>query len=67
MSDVNTKKCDECGKLRMSDSNHWLEGSASSVMLEVAVMGRLESADAHFCGQECAMKWVGRKIQELRD
>ena len=23
MADVNTQSCDECGKLRVSDANHW--------------------------------------------
>lgn len=64
---VETLKCDECGKLRLNDSNHWLEGVAEAAWIAVARFGQLDSQSkkSHLCGQECAMKWAGRKIGEL--
>jgi hypothetical protein len=67
--DISTLKCDECGKLRINDSNHWLEGTADGRMIKVAAVGYMEAAEEerkkHFCGQACAMKWLGAKIGEL--
>lgn len=65
--EISTLKCDECGKLRLNDSNHWLEGVAAPGYATVARLGELQtrSTKVHLCGQECAMKWVGVKIGEL--
>ena len=74
MSDVNTIKCDECGKLRVNDSNHWFEGATDGVEIRVAAVGKLppgyderseRAKPKHFCGQECVMKWFGIKMGEL--
>lgn len=71
--DVNTIKCDECGKLRLNDSNHWMEGVIDKGVVFTALVGGLKDVVGsplgfprkHFCGQECAMKWLGAKIGEL--
>lgn len=68
MSEVKTLRCDECGKLRVNDSNHWLEGTTTAMSLVVAATGKLLPNDprlVHFCGQACALKWVGIKLSEL--
>jgi hypothetical protein len=66
VSEVQTLKCDECGKLRVNDSNHWLEARAYGAVVAVGTVGSLEKDKVvHLCGQECAMKWVGVKIGEL--
>ena len=67
---VETLKCDVCGKLRVNDSNHWLEGSmlpaAGQQVIRLAPVGLLKADQTvHLCGQECAMKWLGNKIGEL--
>jgi hypothetical protein len=63
--EVSTLKCDECGKLRLNDSNHWLEGEFGQY-IALASFGKLGGGKkVHLCGQECAMKWVGIKIGEL--
>ena len=70
MSTVETLRCDECGKLRVNDSNHWLCGAfdaKSFVVISPLGMLPVEAEDeiVHLCGQECAMKWVAVKIGEL--
>jgi hypothetical protein len=75
MSEIATIKCDECGKLRISDSNHWFEGATDGVEIRVAAVGKLplwfdersgtRAKPKHFCGQECVMKWFGIKMGEL--
>lgn len=76
VSSVSTLKCDECGKLRVNDSNHWLEGTISTLVsdftpcLIITLAGkqsghRIPANLAHFCGQACALKWLAAKIGEL--
>ena len=63
MAEVTTLRCDECGKLRVNDSNNWLEGLVfAEGFVSVGRIGELPadaSKKVHLCGQECAMKWVG--------
>ena len=81
MSLITTMKCDgeKCGKLRVNDSNHWLEGWADEgiviVGLQVGDKTWTDLQDAvknhqvqikHFCGQECANKRVSQQIGNLR-
>jgi hypothetical protein len=85
MSEVRTLKCDECSKLRLNDSNHWIEGASSGHEIFLAPLDGLskiliapKAGTAtektwknieelkHFCGQECAMKWVGIKLASIR-
>jgi hypothetical protein len=72
MSNVNTISCDECGKLRVNDSNHWLEGVTSDRIILIALVGQLPEQPhedprhrKHFCGQEHAMKWVALQMGNL--
>jgi hypothetical protein len=46
---VETLRCDECGKLRVNDSNHWLEGATYDHVGGVVIVARLGEA---FKGQE---------------
>ena len=62
---VETLKCDECGKLRVNDSNHWMCGWFGAGFVAVGDLSAGNPAKVHLCGQECAMKWVGVKIGEL--
>ena len=41
MSEVKTLKCDVCEKLRLNDSNHWLEGSFKNDSLVISLLGKL--------------------------
>jgi hypothetical protein len=67
--EVKTLRCDECGKLRVNDSNNWMEGVRfAEGFVSVGRVGTLPVDPAkvsHFCGQGCAMKWVAVKIGEL--
>jgi hypothetical protein len=66
MSEVKTLKCDVCEKLRLNDSNHWLEGSFKNDCVVISLLGKLRwEPKLHLCGQACAMKWVGTKLGEL--
>ena len=73
MSHVTTIRCDECSKLRVNDTNHWLISTyaprgwlvISSISDQQSMAEHWNTKMVHLCGQECAMKWVGRKIGEL--
>jgi hypothetical protein len=43
MSEVRTIKCDECAKLRVNDSNHWLEGTTTGHEIFIAPIGGLNT------------------------
>lgn len=54
--------CDECGKKRANDTNHWL---TLAVLLggcfSADYLGQLESDEqADVCGQDCAVKVFSR-------
>lgn len=74
MADVTTKKCDGkgCGKLRVNDSNHWLQGIPVSYGIFVGVLdGRVpeeyaHNAVRHFCGQQCASSWFLDELGKLK-
>ena len=73
MSNVTTLQCDgdNCGKLRVSDTNHWLYG----VLLgKKIMMGFLTHRDTgatkeekHFCGEQCATRWFITELSKLRE
>ncbi len=62
--------------MRLNDSNHWMEGMTDHRRIVIGMVGTFTSLDYermtgnvqthHFCGQECAMKWVGIRIGELK-
>lgn len=74
MSHVETTKCDGigCGKLRVNDSNHWLQGGARNFGLWVGVLGgwipdEFEGHEfKHFCGQRCASAWFMDELGKLK-
>lgn len=74
MADVTTKKCDGtgCGKLRVNDTNHWLQGAARGLGIFIGVLdGRVPeefdgSSMKHFCGQRCASSWFMDEVGKLK-
>lgn len=79
MSLITTMKCDgeKCGKLRVNDTNHWLKGmlfrdfvlvaNASVDISEYDFEHQIDHDDPkHFCGEQCANKWVSQQIGNLK-
>jgi hypothetical protein len=71
MSDFITKKCDGCGKLRASDTNHWLVGRVSGESITVVPLDQTlpeiyRTKDQHFCGQNCATQWFATEVGKLK-
>ena len=56
--------CDECGKKRSSDVNHWrtlaMERFAGSTRFVAYILGELQSEHVDVCGQDCAVKVFSR-------
>lgn len=73
MSIVTTTKCDgeKCGKLRMNDTNHWLQGVSLGHIVIVGIevprdmVSVTDDHIKHFCGEQCANKWVSIQIGSL--
>jgi hypothetical protein len=75
MKTVVNVSCDgeNCDHVRASDSNHWFIGLVDGKgILITSCRERLpvELKDIivkDFCGQECAVKWVSKMMQEIHN
>lgn len=66
---VETYKCDQCGKLRSNDSNHWLLALEFMGSFRLCAWDRdvaKEPDASHLCGEKCAHAAVDKYLAELR-
>ncbi len=79
MKTVVNVSCDgeNCDHVRASDSNHWLVGliwkgnvivtSKRELFPDLNTQKEFNVLDAKdFCGEECAIKWVSKKLTEIK-
>lgn len=71
--EIRTQKCDgeNCGKLRIHDSNHWLIGWSDNGRIEVCpmtdtILREVDDKGKHFCGERCLTKWFLTELGKLK-
>jgi len=72
MADVTTKKCDGCGRLRVNDSNHWLQATIGRLGIfvgpldgQIGLMHSLAKDVKHFCGRQCVTSWFVSALEKV--
>lgn len=73
MANIMTQICDGegCRTLRVNDTNHWFVSWTKNGVASIGLMDKVDTLGLegvkHFCGQQCATRYMVTEISKLRD